>query len=544
MLCPLRRDARPMLSSLPLVALLLQSSAQKPEPAIGENRGWSALPTPLLAEPRSSEVLPSTLPNGLHLLHPREASPTAGQPPAPRVPISVLQRILEDAPPGGRAGRIELFKSSGSLLARGDPAALDAARQRIAELDRAAEALAIDLEMDLAGSGGGAAAAPEHLSEKRRVASGDETFFGERRTTGFVMSFDVEVAADSGIASPVIGSAVQGKTLHLRAVRVDGGKRVYLQGILDLSELASLDRFDPETPDLGVIQEPAVDYVQIAFAGVVDSGGVMRIDVSGTPLARPDWKLSVRAAARPDAAGAKDAALDVIDLAFLASDPGSLPPASPGAELDRQVLLSPPSRSPTPIPAAAIAAALDAHGSSESSGGRGSAWWSDDLLILRQSDAAARAEARSLVAAGEAARLVSCRIEARQGAFTASFPACAGAPARLLAGRERTALVGYKVEIAPQTWMGAPDVQRTFDGLALEARVVPGAAECSLWTSKSAPAVVASRADSQLGRLQVLSRSLRTQRARIQAGASESDAPPRGAQGGTEDLVVLRCLAP
>src|SRR5262249_45598288 len=157
-----------------------------------------------------------------------------------------------------------------SILARGDPAALELARQRIAELDRAAETLAIDLEVDLAGTSksdaaGAAAAAPEHWTQKRRVLSGDEAFFGERQATGFLMSFDVEVAADSGIASPVLGTASYGRTVHVRAARVDGGKRVRLEGLLDLSELASLDRFDPETPDLGVIQEPSLDFVQIAF---------------------------------------------------------------------------------------------------------------------------------------------------------------------------------------------------------------------------------------------------------------------------------------
>ena len=229
------------------------------------------------------------------------------------------------------------------------------------------------------------------------MISGDETFFGERYTTGFLMSFDVEVAADSGIASPVLGSASYGHTLHVRAARVDGGRRVHSEGLLDLSELTSLERFDPETPDLGVIQEPALDFVQVAFAGVVDSGGMLAVDVAGAPLAHPDWKLTVKAVTRPDDSPAKDPTskpvfLEVLDLAYLSGEPTSLAPVLPGAELDRLATFIPYPRGPVATPPAAIAAALESR-SSENSTGRASTWWGEDLLILRRSDTAARAEA-------------------------------------------------------------------------------------------------------------------------------------------------------
>ncbi len=100
-------------------------------------------------------------------------------------------------------------------------------------------------------------------------------------------------------------------------------------------------------------------------------------------------------------------------------------------------------------------------------------------------------------------------------------------------------LVGYRVEIAPQTWMPAPDVQKTFDGLALDAQVFPGGTECSSWIAKSEPTTVVARKDAQLGKLQVLSRSLRTQHARISAGE-----PERAEPGAAADSLILRCLAP
>jgi len=521
-----------MVFLLPL-ALLQSSLAQAPTAG-----GWTALPTPVLCQARLLSPVPAPLASGSHLLQPADASSAHGATPSASLSMATLQKILEDSGANGRGPRLEFFKSASSLLVRGEPAALDAARARILELDRAAEALAIDLDVDLAGTAGGAgAASPDRLAEKRRVLSGDEVFFGERRTTGFVMGFNVEVAADSGIAAPVLGTATYGHNLHLRAVRVDGGRRIQIQGLLDLSDLTSLDRFDPETPDLGILQQPAIDFVQIAFAGVVDSGGTLEVRVGGAALALPDWKLSVKAVARPDDPAATGT-LDVLDLACIARDPTQLQAAAPGAELDRLAQFTAPARPPVAIPPAAVAAALDSR-AGDSSGAHLSAWWGDDLLILRRSDAQARVDARSLVAAGETSRLASCRIQVQQGGLSATFPVCAGTAARLLAGRERTVLVGYRVEIAPQTWMPAPDVQKTFDGLALDAQVVQGAVECSAWIAKSAPTTVVPRKDAQLGKLQVLSRTLRTQRARVSAGE-----PERADPGPAGDAVILRCLAP
>jgi hypothetical protein len=368
------------------------------------------------------------------------------------------------------------------------------------------------------------------------------------------MSFDVEVAADSGIAAPVLGTAAHGRTLHLRAARIGGGARIHLEGLLDLADLASLERFDPESPDLGTLQEPRIDFVQVAFAGVVDSGGALEVEVAGVPLALPVWKLTVRATAHaappngaPGAAGvpaaggaAPESALDVIDLAFLASEATVLPNATPGAELDRQAFFVQPRRERIPIPPSAIAAALEGR-SSDGAGARTLAW-SDDLLILPRADAAGRAEALALIAAAEQARIATGRIEVRRGGLSARFPACAGSPARLLCGRERTALVGYRAEIAPQTWMPAPAVERSFDGLCLAVEVESGGAECSTWIAESAGEAVVARQDAQLGRIQVLDRGLRSQRATVRSG--EAERALAAGREGTADAVLLRFVAP
>jgi hypothetical protein len=524
-----------------------QSSAGS---AGGAQAEWIALPTPRLSEPRAVEAAPAPLAAGSHVLHPTDGPSLKTAPIPPRLPLPVLTRILEEET--ARGSRLEFFKSAATLLVRGDPPAVEAARARIVELDRVAESLAIDLEVDLSGSASSSGPKTERWTAKRRVASGEDACFGARLSTAFVMTFDVEVAADSGVAAPVLGNACTGRTLHLRAARVDGGRRVRIEGLLDLADLRAIDRFDPETADLGVVQEPSVDSVQVAFAGVVDAGKNLEVKIAGAPLALSDWTLSIRASAKPDDPGTKDSVLDVLDFGGLAAPPLALSAASPGAILDRQAPFGPSSlassRAGPGVPPSAVAAQLDARGSDGSAGaGRPSIAWTDDLLLLRRSDVALRSEARALVAGAEAPRLVARTLEVKRGALAATFPACAGSPARLLVGRERTAVSGYRVQIAPQTWMAAPEVVKVFDGFCLDAEIVTGAADCSVWVAESAPSVVAARKDAQIGKLEILARALRSDRGSLAAGDTEralAARPPAGGGDATSDAITARCILP
>jgi len=497
---------------------------------------------------------PGPLSSGSHVLSRNDGLPLPGSQPAPRLSVSTLLKIVEEDA-RAKSTRIEFFRSASGLLARGDSAAIDGARARIGEIERVAETLQIDLEMDLSGSpgaesarnGGGAnpkSAQAERYSTRSSVGPGEEAFLGLRQATPFLMSFDVEVAADSGIAAPVLGTAAHGRTLHVRAARVEGGRRIHLEGLLDLADLAALETFDPGPPDLGTIQEPRIDFVQVAFAGVVDSGGTLEVEIAGAPLSLSSWKLAIKATTRPDEDGSparKDDALDVIDFAFLARESASIPNADPGAELDRLAFFVQPRRTTIPIPPSAVAATLELRGG-EGAGSRPTPAWSEDLLILPRSDAAGRTEARALVAAAERTRLATVRIEAKRGALSARFPACAGSPARLLAGRERTALVGYRAEIAPQTWMPAPLVERSFDGISIAVEAQSGGAECSAWIAESSGEEVVARQDAQLGQIQVLRRSLRAERAVVRAG--EPERALASGPAGSADAILLRVPAP
>ncbi|MFN0006676.1 MAG: hypothetical protein ACKVXR_02115 [Planctomycetota bacterium] len=540
---------------LPTLALALAGAVLPPfqqQPA--RTADWTALPTPALCEPRMSGSHPGPLSSGSHILSRNDGLPLPGSQPAPRLPVSTLLKIVEEEA-RARSTRIEFFRSASGLLARGDSAAIDTARARIEEIERAGETLRIDLEMDLSGSAGGGSAAngggtnakgaaPERFTAKSSLVSGEEAFLGLREATPFVMGFDVEVAADSGVAAPVLGTAAHGRTLHLRAARIEGGRRIHLEGLLDLADLASIEAFDPGSPDLGTFQEPRIDFVQVAFAGIVDSGGTLEVEIAGAPLALASWKLTVKAATRPDEEGSaarKDDALDVIDFAFLARESSSIPNAGPGAELDRQAFFVQPRRTSIPIPPSAVAATLELRGG-ERAGSRPTPAWSEDLLILPRSDSAGRTEARALVAAAEQARVATVRIEAKRGGLSARFPACAGSPARLLAGRERTALVGYRAEIAPQTWMPAPLVERSFDGVCVAIEAQSGGAECSTWIAESSGEVVVARQDAQLGQIQILERRLRAERAIVLAGEPERSLASGPA--GSADAILLRVPAP
>ncbi|MEO2092595.1 MAG: hypothetical protein ABGY71_00905, partial [bacterium] len=76
--------------------------------------------------------------------------------------------------------------------------------------------------------------------------------------------------------------------------------------------------------------------------------------------------------------------------------------------------------------------------------------------------------------------------------------------------RERTFVTGYEAELAPNTWMPAPTVERVFDGLAWQGRRTGTSFQASAWISSSDPAEVRSRREANLGSLQLLQRRVRS----------------------------------
>jgi hypothetical protein len=479
---------------------------------------WTALPVPSLCLPARGGANPAPLWDARHVRLTAGSNERESAGSAPRLPIETLaQMLVEDARAHG--ARLELFRGTPALLARGDAAGIDAARARIGELERAAGNLEIELGVRLvpardrnAKSADGNALAPGVA----RVASGDEAFFGARQSRGFVSGYSVEVAADSAVAQPVIGSALYGSTLHVRASRVEGGKRIHLSGVLDIAELVDISRFDPETPDLGVVQEPRIRCAQAIFSGVVESGGTLEVKIEASPLAQPDWDLTLQASTRPDDPPAEREARgwSLIDCAFLAADPPGLPPCRPGAGLEARADPSERGLLHPGLPPSAIAAALATESDGAGAAGQPMHWSAQALLVPNADPALVRA-ALDLARGVESLRLATGRVEIQSGKLRAELPVTEGFPARFSAGVERSFLIGYTAEIAPQTWISSPQVDVVLDGVCVEIDASSTSASCWAWSATSQAPIDVPRKDAQLGKLQVLGRSLRFDTARL-----------------------------
>jgi hypothetical protein len=397
-------------------------------------------------------------------------------------------------------------------------------KERLAGLERAAEALEIGLSVGFEARPAGGGAPADVRVVTARVRSGDTVELGTRASTAFVAGWNVEVAADSGAAAPLVGTALTGDTLHLTACRVEGGAAVHVEGVLDLSELVGLTDFDPETVDLGVLQQPLVRSVQVVFSGRIAHGERLAVELAGTPLSRPDRTLWIEAESTPDPAGDADPAEDgggwrVLDLAFVARPAGGLPAARPGAGIDdwaRQEALAGPLE---PLPPSAVAGQVE---SARRAGGgpREPLHWAGTLLFVPASDPDAVREAESLVRAAEAARLATHTVAIVRGGLRATLPVSAGRPARLRVGEERTWLVDYTVEIAPETWMAEPHIAKAFDGLVLDLLGDEDGVTCAGWIAASAPPAVVSAEHAQLGRLQLPARTFQSDQTKVRAGSA------------------------
>lgn len=492
----------------------------------GPAEDWSALPLPSLCAPPALHAHAPALWDGAHI---RPFTPGTGNAQAgagPRLPLATLTRMLEeDSRAHGDA--LEFFRGTPLLLARGSAAALARARALLADLERQSRALEIELVVHLRRSGGagapadGAGAGELALEETQRVVSGEEACFGARTSESFVESFEVEVAADSGVSRPELSLCLSGTTLHVWAARLGEGNSIFLGGLFDQSTLAERGGFDPDSRDLGKLEQPRLEVLQNAFAGVVESGKSLELELQSKAGA-PRWTLSVEA--RANAATKPELAdgWQLLDLAFLAHDARALPRLGPGALFGSEFQWNEEAPAGTALPASAVAASLDegrsSSGSLSSSRLPPPLYWTDALLILPRGDAALLERARGLVRGAESLRSRTSRVELAQGGLVARFPVVSGFAARLLAGSERPYVVGYSTELAPQTWMPVPEVATAFDGLCVWLAAQDELASAAAWSTHSSPAREISSEDARLGRLQALSRQLASQSTLLHLG--------------------------
>jgi len=501
---------------------------------------WTALPLPeLCQELRPAAQLPRL--DGAGHLNLEGAEPGDRRGTRALLGAADLGSLLQNA--AGAAGQsLELFPYSPPLLVRGDSADLEWVRGSLAALEAAGRRQRVRFSAWLLPAPGadlpreGEGLPPNARSWSTSAWAGEQVSFGKRTSRELVSGYDVEVSSDAGVAVPRMGRVHAGKTLHLAASRVEGGARYHLRGRLDLAELVEVQRFDPGTPDLGIVEEPVVRSVTVDFSGVAPSGELLRVELEGAPLEQPDWTLWVRCDTTTEPTGPTPSGTPAghdwraIDVTLLSGRGAHLPYLAPGAGLEGQAGLDAMTPAVASISASGVlSAVLAGSRTGRSSSLRGSATQAPlqvcEGLILVAAEGAEGGLAQrvaTFVRNVSAPRLGTSEVELKSGGFRARFPVAEGESARLVAGEERSLLVDYQAEIAPSTWMPAPRVETLFDGLAWQGRREGTRVPCAAWISRTTGVEVRDRTETGVGAVQLPLRELRgTEGAALEGGAPE-----------------------
>lgn len=498
---------------------------------------WTALPLPdLCRESRASTHV--TAPAGGVHVRLEEDTPLGRRGSRVLLQPNALTGLLQLT--AGTAGRtLTFFPFTPPLLVQGGEADVAWARSALRGIEAAGARNRVTISAWLLPAAGASAPAAGGAlpvggrSWTGEAWAGEELVFGDRDRRGFVATYDVEVSTDSGVAAPVIGTILTGQSVHLRASRVAGGQRYHLRGVLDLAELEALETFDPDTPDLGEFLQPRVRSVNLSFSGVATSGELLRVELAGSPLEEPDWTLLVRVDTRAEPRGpaAAGAALGsewrAIDVSLLERRAPVLEALDPGAGLDGEARLGTVTPQAATITASGVLSLVQqgSRARRSGSGSRASAVEAPvqvmEGLLLVTAETTANGLAERLAAfvrQVEAPRLASTSVEVRHGGLRARFPVAEGETARLLVGTERTLLIGYRSEIAPNTWMPSPIVERAYDGLAWQGRLSTGKLDAEAWTSSTTSIGLQSRDAAQVGAVQLPDRNVRGARAQVPVG--------------------------
>jgi hypothetical protein len=506
-------------------ALGLALAALSPVP----QEAWSTLALPALCEPAVLDRTPlERLERGYHLDWHGYRQEVAARPPVARLEPGTLASLLSDEA-AREESELRFFGEAPPLLVRGDAAALERARATVADL----QALSQSLEVELRAYWVPKAAAPAAWLDDgaaraligaqpelgtARVRSGASVDLGVRRTRSFLASFDVEVASDANAAEPRIGRVHSGRTLHLRACRVEGGRAVHVAGLFDHAQERETQRFEPKSSDLGVLQQPTVDSVQVAFSGKIPSGGWLTVSVAGRGAL--DGVVLVQATTQPDPAA--PARWRGFDVALLESPVSEWPMPEP----ETDGLLDEESEPLQHRPALATSTlAQGAEGllrvgkrsklSSLSRSSSPSPTWMPGLLLLPVAEADACAEVEQLARAALAERARTHELVVRHGELVVRGPASQGGWLRVLAVSERSVLADYALEIAQEAWIPQPQLRRVLTGFALEGVVHDGVFVARAWRASGGVGETLSRAEANLGALELLDRAQARATARV-----------------------------
>ncbi|MFT4538308.1 MAG: hypothetical protein ACI835_000741 [Planctomycetota bacterium] len=469
---------------------------------------WIGLELP--RGPVASQLEPRVrlLRDGRHIRAAEDAPPKDGVDASALLPESIVTSLLNETVRRTRSNA-KILPGTSPLLVRGSEAEISELEQILTELAALERALAIELHVRLAPTAGGAS----WIDSRRSVHSGDRSAFGERQVSAFLGGYGVDVASDSAVADPLVGQVHSGHSLHVIAKRMQGGRATHIEGVLDLATTRTTGAIDTGNPDLGIVQLPVCDVVQISFSGIATPDRALVVTLTGA-LAGEDLQLTIAATAESIAQW-KPAGWSVLDAAQITSTSMDPTHFGPGWMLEQQEQRRNDERgrarsSITPGSLIGIA--------SEDFGREAELLWTPRLIFVPPGTPLAVEVLSTMIAALERPALTThrLRIESDRG----SIECCVAGAARMRAivGTERLALVDYETELAPETWIAAPIVEWAFDGFALEGRVQRGTFETSCWISRSDYTTELAAHEVGLGRIQLPQRSVRTMHANLEPG--------------------------
>lgn len=517
------------LLSLALAAGFALGSSSLASAAAQES--WRAFEVPTLCLECPAPTPLARLDRGYHVLFETESIERLERRSPVNLPLSDLLSLLSSEAARAKAP-LRFLPGSSPLLARGGTEALATAEATLADLAAFGKALEIDVRAWWLPGVAAQPVRPDDATARQltaaakplgsaRVRSGSSVDLGQRRERSFIAGFWVEVASDSNAPDPWLGRVLSGRTLHLDLARVRGGRGVHVDALLDLAEEQPQVEFDPDTLDLGIVQQPVVEVLQLGFSGSVDSGGWLALSVEGRAPFEGVLLLQLATTVDP----ATPARWRGFDLALANATPQRRPTPLPWDDGSNS------SDEPAPrekLDAAAFAQVADeASRSGESRlsslkgrDSRSGPQWSEGLLLVPTSDSDALAELASVLTALERTRTSGRDFDVQHGSVRVRGPLAEGGALRVLSVTETTALVDQDVEVAEKSWTPAPRIERMLVGFSVEGQLDSGGLAARGWSSLRAPNTRVERHAAGLAALELFDRGLRSGSARIETGSA------------------------
>jgi len=387
---------------------------------------YALLPAPQALATKEAQG-PALPPDGLPLWSPRQDP--LPLPNRPAMPIEDWRRWIEEHAASTHRG-LRLRSTGQGVLVQGPPDEVASLREFGQQVQQLIEALQIEIQVTVQ------VGQDDPARQFGWLPSGGHLALGEVQQRGFVGSWRSEIAADSAVAEPELWTAQTGWALFLHASRQPQGAGLLLAGSFRLNTQTGHGSFDPETPDLGLIEQPQIQQTRLDFARMLETGQSLELQAT-----RGGQEIRVTIEASSPAELPRPAAWTVIETA-------GLWPELPWLQEDNQH---------SPWPPSSIAAIL------ASSGLEGSPLWAGNLLLIPPGSEELAAQALRLIDALSAAPSNSL-LSASMGQDAALIPCVRGLPFGVRMTQVTTAMTGYRTDLATDAWIAEPQVQTLVNG--------------------------------------------------------------------------------